>query len=260
MSEKILELVRDFNTLVKDAISGPNCIDPNVCHGDCCFIHIDVPRALAQFYINQDWASADDFKRGSTFSFEIKVDLEKLRCVFFSKEINGCSLHTTGMKPPQCWVYPTGLDPEKSVSKCKKADGWAIEDPESIKKAKIKLNEYVSLCRAEAQDENSPENIQKRLEAIPPESFDSISPSNIAGVEDTWDKFRVLIGEGYNLGARSFCSEIDCSFEYFECPKICQPLKNKLLKFLSETIPKFINSNGFKSQYTFLELKRSNIT
>ena len=255
MPKKILELVREFNYLVKDSISGPNCIDPNVCHGDCCFIHIDIPRVLAQHYIDQGWASKEDFRRGSTFSFEINVDLDKLRCVFFSKEINGCSLHITGMKTPQCWVYPTGLDPYKVNTSCKKADGWIINDPVSVKKSKIILEDYVSMCRKEAEEENSPESINQRLLALPVEKFNTITPSSIAGIEDDWDNFNILIGEGYNLGVRSFCSEVGCDIEYFECPVVCEPLKKKLLKFLSDNLSHFIQSNGFKSQYTLMELK-----
>ena len=256
MPKTILELVREFNYLVKDAISGPNCIDPNVCHGDCCFIHIDISKILAQHYIDKGWASKEDFRRGSTFSFEINVDLERLRCMFFSKEINGCSLHMTGMKTPQCWVYPTGLDPDKVNTSCKKADGWFINDPVSIKKAKGVLDDYVLLCRAEAIEENSPDMIMQRLQALPTEKFDTITPSSIAGVKDNWDNFDILIGEGYNLGVRSFCSEVGCDFEYFECPVVCEHLKKKLIKFLSEKLPLFIQSNGFKSEYTFMELKR----
>jgi len=255
MQKVILEQVREFNYLVKDSISGPNCIDLNVCHGDCCFIHIDIPRVLAQHYIDQGWASKEDFKRGSTFSFEINVDLEKLRCVFFSKEINGCALHLTGMKTPQCWVYPTGLDPDNVNTSCKKASGWFINDPISVKKAKGVLEDYVSLCRKEAEEENSPDSINQRLLALPIEKFDTLTPSSIAGIEDDWDNFNFLIGEGYNLGVRSFCSEVGCDFEYFECPVVCEPLKKKLLKFLSDNLSHFIQSNGFKSQYTFMELK-----
>ncbi|QEE16609.1 hypothetical protein DSAG12_02439 [Promethearchaeum syntrophicum] len=258
MPKDILELVRDFNYLVKDAISGPNCIDPKVCHGDCCFIHIDIPRILAQHYIEKGWASKEDFKRGSTFSFEINVDLDILKCVFFSKEVNGCSLHITGMKPPQCWVYPTGLDPDKVNTSCKKAGGWFINDSVSVRNAKNILSDYVSMCQAEAIEENSPDKINRRLQALSTEKFDTLTPSSIAGIEDDWDRFKILIGEGYNLGVRSFCSKIDCGIEYFECPVVCEPLKKKLLKFLSEKLSHFIQQNGFKSQYTFMELKGQN--
>ncbi len=256
MPKKILDLVREFNHLVKDSISGPNCIDPNVCHGDCCFIHIDIPKVLAQHYIDQGWASKEDFKRGSTFSFEINVDLNKLRCVFFSKAINGCSLHLTGMKCPPCWVYPTGLDPDNVNTSCKKADGWDINNPVGVRKAKYVLNDYVSLCREEAKEENSPDSINQRLLALSIEKFNTIKPSSIAGIEDSWDNFNILIGEGYNLGVRSFCSEIGCDLEYFECPVVCEPVKKKLLKFLSQNLSTFIKSNGFKSEYIFIELKK----
>ena len=96
----------------------------------------------------------------------------------------------------------------------------------------------------------------QRLQALPTEKFDTITPSSIAGVEDNWDNFNILIGEGYNLGVRSFCSEVGCDFEYFECPVVCEHLKKKLIKFLSEKLPDFIQLNGFREKYTFMELKR----
>ena len=61
--------------------------------------------------------------------------------------------------------------------------------------------------------------------------------------------------KGYNLGVRSFCSKVGCDFEYFECPVVCEHLKKKILQFLFEKLSPIIQSNGFKSQYTLMELK-----
>ena len=126
-STPILPLVKKFNTLVRDIIEGPDCTDPTVCHGDCCFVNMDVPFVLADHYVRHGWAEKTEFIRGSHFSFRVKMDLETSRCPFFDQQINGCAVHFTGMKIPQCWVYPTGLDPTEDVPDCcKQACGWKI--------------------------------------------------------------------------------------------------------------------------------------
>ena len=138
-----------------------------------------------------------------------------MRCVFYDPELNGCLLHNTGAKPPQCWVYPTGLDPETAKDTCKKAKGWRIIDPDAVKEAEEALQLYVSTSRQEAEEENSPEAIGKRLENLEKDEFEGIKPSAIAGVEDNWEKFNIFLGEGYNFGMRLICDPIDLWGELF---------------------------------------------
>jgi hypothetical protein len=64
------------------AIQGPNCIDEKICHGDCCHIHIDIPRILANYYIEHNLAIKENFIRGEIFSFNWQFDLKILN-VFF---------------------------------------------------------------------------------------------------------------------------------------------------------------------------------
>ncbi|MEJ2252257.1 MAG: hypothetical protein P8Y97_21665, partial [Candidatus Lokiarchaeota archaeon] len=49
----IIDLIEEFNSLMSSAISGPNCIDKDVCRGDCCSIEIDIPKVLAKRYIEE---------------------------------------------------------------------------------------------------------------------------------------------------------------------------------------------------------------
>ena len=252
--ERILQDVRDFNALVKSGIDGPNCIDPAVCDGNCCFIQIDIPRCLAELYVEKGWAKPSDFQRAATFSFEIRADLSTLRCVFFDKELNGCSIHMTGMKTPQCWVYPTGLDPGTAKSTCKKAEGWRITKPEEIRKANSILTEYVKKCKAEARDENSDKTIRKRLKNVLRNEFQNLPPRSVAGITDGWDEFHVLQGEGYNLGLRAFCRGTSCGQEYLTCAKMCENVIDQILGFLDETLPKYVQTVGFKKEYLFFEL------
>jgi len=108
-NENFWIILRRYNRLMKEAIDGPNCIDPNICHGDCCSIKIDVPKVLANEYIKNGWATKDDFIRSDVFSFHQRFDDISGKCFLFDKSLNGCSVHETGIKPPQCWIYPTNF-------------------------------------------------------------------------------------------------------------------------------------------------------
>lgn len=253
---EILSLCAEFNRLIRPAIDGPNCIDRKICDGNCCFIHIDVPKILAEEFIRTNMAKKEDFQRGDIFSFEINVDLKKLRCVFYDSKINGCSLHFTGIKPPQCWVYPTGLEPETAKETCKKAAGWKIINPDAVKKAKILLEKYVELAKQEGLEENSFEKIQERLKNPAFDaSFNNLKPSAIAGVQDAWDNFLVLIGEGFNLGMRQICTNVKCGKNYFECDKICESAKDAVKKVFLQKIPLCITKDGFRKDYILVELR-----
>ena len=46
---------------MSSAIEGPDCLE--VCSGDCCSIKINVPKVLADEYINRGYADKNDFIR-----------------------------------------------------------------------------------------------------------------------------------------------------------------------------------------------------
>ena len=80
-------LIKRYNELMKEAITGPNCIDPEICKGDCCSIKIDVSKILAEEYVKRGWANKEDFIRSDVFSFHLRFDEKKGKCflkvVFF---------------------------------------------------------------------------------------------------------------------------------------------------------------------------------
>jgi len=142
--DKFWAVVKEFNILMKSAIIGPDCLA--VCNGDCCSIKINVPKVLAKEYIKRGYASKKDFIRNDIFSFQLRFDDKTGKCFLFDKEIDGCSVHNSGIKPPQCWIYPTNFSmPDDKDIRCKKAGGWRIIDPEKAKKAEKLLKYYVFL-------------------------------------------------------------------------------------------------------------------
>ena len=254
MRNEILTLVEAFNEKVKDAITGPNCIDPSICLGDCCFVTIDIPRVLAEYYIKEGLATPSDFIRGTMFSFRIQVDLDRCKCVFFDPDLNGCSLHSSLMKTPQCWVYPTGLDPEDFETQCKRSRNWNISDPILAKDANEILKKYVELCKSEAIIENSEKNIIARLQKGFANIFLNFAPHQIAGVQDGWEEFQMLKGEGYSMSIKHFCSSIQCDQVFFSCSQVCTKAWQKIQDFLLQILPLYIQTEGFREEYSFVEL------
>lgn len=259
MELEILRLVKTFNEVIHTSITGPDCLDREICLGECCFIQIPIPKALASYYIQQGWAKKDDFKRGFEFSFVMTADLSSLRCVFFDKTLNGCSLHMTGYKAPQCWVYPTGLDTDSLNHTCKKATGWNAENAENLLEAKEILCSYVNICKEEALLENSSEQILVRLHSNELQKLPILSPYQIAGLQDSWDNFIVIKSDGYSMGMKHFCDKVQCSKSYFQCEKICSKAYTRFLSFYELYLSKYIKEYGFKQDYPIIEIKKVEI-
>jgi len=153
-SERFWKIVKIYNNLMREAIDGPNCTDLSICHGDCCSIKIDVPKILAEEYIRRGHATTDDFIRSNIFSLHLRFNDKTGKCFLFDKKINGCSVHGSGIKPPQCWIYPTNFSiPKNEEIRCKKVSGWKIVDKEKAEKAELLLKEYITFCENEANDE-----------------------------------------------------------------------------------------------------------
>ncbi len=253
------KLVRDFNILMNSAIKGPDCIDPNICKGDCCSIKIDVPKILAEEYIRRGYASKKDFIRGDVFSFKLRFDEKSAKCFLFDKSINGCSVHNSGIKPPQCWIYPTNFsNPNNNEINCKNCGGWKIIDDKKTKLAEDILAKYVFLCQLEARKELKGINI--RLGKIPlkeskikvnslVDRIKEVAPSHLGGFIDTWDKFDILSSEGLSLKLKKFCYQYnkDCYHlqnKFLDCKNICNLIAVKLIKLLNKTLFEFVKSNG----------------
>jgi len=253
------QVVEQYNNFMKSAIEGPNCTDPQICKGDCCSIKIDVPRVLAKEYIKRGYASVSDFIRSNVFSFQLRFNEKTGKCFLFDKEINGCLIHNSGIKPPQCWIYPTGfLNPEKKGISCKKIPGWRIKHPEKANKAEELLQKYIFLCKIEAKKEST--LIKKRLGALDSknaqinlrtlkEALNSIAPHNLGGFKDLWNHIGLLSAEGISLQMKKFCLFHNHTCYYLEdnfldCNSICEVVTDKLIEYLIENLYPYIKEKG----------------
>jgi len=254
-------IIREFNTLMKDAIEGPDCTNLDLCKGDCCSIKIDVPKVLAEEYINKSLATETDFIRSNIFSFHLRFDEQTGKCFFFDKQINGCKIHASGIKPPQCWIYPTNFSHPKNESiSCKKLPGWKIEDPEKTLEAENLFKNYVFLCQLEARKEYAnmfkrigikdgkdsyvlSNNLKKKIESVP--------PSSIGGFKDGWDHLEILSAEGLSFQMKKICVQIkpECNYlpdNYFECNNTCVMVSHEIIRFLQINMVTILKSQGLQ--------------
>lgn len=227
---------------MKDAVEGPDCTNPELCKGDCCSIKIDVPKILAREYIERSYATEADFVRSNLFSFHIKFDEKIGKCSLFDKMINGCKVHNSGIKPPQCWIYPTNFRNKQENIQCKKLPGWKIKDQAKASKAEDLLNYYLFLCKLEAKREIK--EIHKRILKNRRELFTRIKnypPSRIGGFQDGWSHLEILPAEGISLQMKKFCARYNstCKLlpDYFlECEKTCNLIANSLIENLVNNV------------------------
>ncbi|MBD3214801.1 MAG: hypothetical protein GF311_19475 [Candidatus Lokiarchaeota archaeon] len=252
----LLKLVKEYNVLMKCSISGPDCTDHTICEGDCCGIQIDVPKVLAEEYIKRGYATQDDFIRSNIFSFKLRFDDKKAKCFLFDPEINGCSIHHSGIKPPQCWIYPTKFCNRSENISCKITDGWKITNFKKTRRAKELLKRYNSFCLNEAEQEiqmidkrigNSLQSSKYRCNIIA--ELKGFKPSELGGFQDGWDQISPLPAEGFSLQLKKFCQKNpnQCEYmpeNYFECPYICKDIANSLICFFRTHIYQLIKKRG----------------
>ncbi|MHA2391994.1 MAG: YkgJ family cysteine cluster protein [Promethearchaeota archaeon] len=264
VNDKFWEVVKEFNTLMKSAIEGPNCL--KICNSDCCSIKIDVPKILAEEYIKQGYADKNDFVRSNVFSFKLKFDEKKGKCFLYNKEINGCLVHNSGIKPPQCFIYPTNFYiPNNEQVSCKKAEGWRIIDLQKTEEAKKILEYYLFLCQLEAKQEIK--KIKERVvHSVSGNCLKHIlkktSPSRISGFKDGWDCFKPLSSEGISLQLKKVCVRYNKSCEliphnFLDCISICDKVADALIKFLQQNLYHYVNKKGpdIDGQYIFNDLE-----
>lgn len=267
--EYFWSVIKKYNSLMKSSIIGPNCI--KICKGDCCSIKIDVPKVLAEEYIKRGYASDKDFIRSDIFSFQIRFDEKTGKCFLFDKELNGCSVHNSGIKPPQCWIYPTSFsNPEDKDISCKKASGWKIINQENTIQAENLLEIYNFLCQIEAKKELK--NVKRRIGKEQSEDskkhvlrlkeqLKELAPSQLGGFKDKWEFFNILLAEGMSLQLKKFCNKhnMQCNYHednFFECNNICDIIAEKLIEFLQANIYNYLKLKGpdRNGEYPFFKL------
>jgi len=227
----ILTVIQRYNDLMRDNTLGPDCVDPAKCRGDCCSIMIDVPRVLVELYLSQKWLAAENLRRGGPFAFRLGVSDSTAKCVFFNPRINGCGVHFTGFKPPQCWIYPIGFT--KGEKTCKKGYTWDIINAEKAREAEILLEDYKAFSIEEAREE------VPRLKAgwatlrlIIAGKMKTIPPSRFLGMTWGFEGLQPLDGAGFSLQIKAICTEVlpECQKHFMECPSMCERVVDTIIE------------------------------
>jgi len=262
VADKFWNVVKKYNTLMSSAIEGPDCL--NICHGDCCSIKIDIPKILAEKYIKKGFAKKRDFIRSDVFSFKLRFDEKKAKCFLFDTNINGCLVHNSGIKPPQCWIYPTNFsNPDNKEISCKKTNGWKIVDSYKSKEAEELLQYYIFLCKLEAKREVG--NVKKRLSNSISEktleiSLKNASPHEVSGFRDTWDCISILPAEGYSLQLKKYCQSTNLQCDFLKCSSVCDLVSIDLINFLQQNLDDYIKSPDYgpdtEGEYPIIKLKK----
>ncbi|MFO7796045.1 MAG: hypothetical protein R6W84_07830, partial [Promethearchaeia archaeon] len=139
--------------------------------------------------------------------------------------------------------------------KCKRTDGWRINDFKKTKKAESLLQKYNQLCFHEAKVEMDKvtERIENSLRASEKmniiNKLGSYKPSELGGFQDSWDSIILLPAEGISLQMKKFCLKKNpkCKFlpdNFLDCEYICKDVGIALIKFLRNNIYQVINTYG----------------
>lgn len=236
---------------MKEAISGPDCTNSVICKGDCCSIKIDVPKELAEEYVKLGHATINDFIRSNIFAFQLRFDENTGKCFLFDKKRNGCSVHHSGIKPPQCWIYPTNFNTQdNNPIRCRKVNGWDIIDQEKADRAEILFYRYNSLCQLEYKEELN--KIPERLKNSIPDlklNLKKIPPSQLGGFKDHWNSIGILSAEGFSLQMKKFCFSYkkSCKFlktNFMDCQFICRTIITQLIIYLQNHLFNLIKEEG----------------
>lgn len=258
------DIIKKFNKLMKNAIKGPDCTDPSICNGNCCGIQINVPKVLAKEYIVRGFATKEDFIRSNVYSFKLRFNHDTCRCFLFDPIINGCSIHHSGIKPPECWIYPTGFsNNNKTEFNCKKTNGWEIKNSKKLLKAEDLYEKYKFLCSLELRSEWK--KIHQRIiyskSTTLIKKLQEIKPSKLAGFQDAWNSIKPLSAEGYSLQLKNFCKKYNSNcklltFNFINCENICLKIAKKLITFLEENLLKYCKQIGMdeSGKYPFYKL------
>jgi Fe-S-cluster containining protein len=217
---------------------------------------IDIPRVLAELFVTQGWLQPCQLRRGGPFAFRLGVSPETAKCVFFSPQINGCRIHFTGFKPPQCWIYPTGFS--AGVKTCKKGYDWDIVDPQKARAAENLLEDYKAFSLEEVRHEielleasfaEEDQFLRNALASLPPRKF--------VGLSWGYSGLEVADAGGNSLQIKSTCEAVvpDCPRDFMECPHLCSPLVDTIIALYAQNLGRYYQNEESVELLQFRELR-----
>ncbi|MHA1730589.1 MAG: hypothetical protein ACTSU5_01530 [Promethearchaeota archaeon] len=256
---EVLDLVREFNDLMREGVVGPNCVAKGACDPvhNCCSIHIDVPRALVDLYLSRGELGEDQIIRRGPFGFELGVDPESIKCVLLDQSTGGCRLHSTGLKPPQCWIYPTGFDGGRKT--CKMGHAWDFPDDRARERARELFERYNEIASRQGSEEwrrvaawFDDERILRAFQA----TLTRTPPREVAGICLSFRTLEVLPSEGSSLSLKRFCDELrpNCDEVFLECPSTCSDVARAVVEYTRNRVKALVLAGSFRESFSFFDM------
>ncbi len=248
LSTPILDHINAINQLAREAISGTNCLDPQVCLGACCYSSQEITFTCAKTLIDSNRATKSDFIRSDTLAFRIRLKPETKRCSFFDPKLNGCTIFESNLRPAQCCVFPIRFDHE--VHHCRKNKSFFISQKAKSELEKL-MAKYIDLAREEAKYLESEECIAQRLNSTFKSAILLTPPKNVFGVKDLFDEYHPLIKPQISFAILECCNIDGCEKVYEQCEGVCVRVAALLIHDLTKALRKFIRNKGPKEEYYF---------
>ncbi len=254
-SQNILNLVKQINRNATALGEGPNCLDPSFCTAKCCYTSPDLPKTLVNHYIGENWATIDQFELSNTLEFRIKLNPGTKRCVFYDPKLNGCLIHTTDMKPPQCTLYPFNEQETKHI--CRNNYEFIFDTAEMNSLMRI-FDEYYDLAKNEFRENNTEAKIRTKLEAQILPILKTHKPSEIEGIREDASGFHIHSSLKLSYEGVEYCNAISCEYYYEDCPKVCNSFLDRVIEDLISIIFSRKNKHQITDEYRLRSLFREN--
>lgn len=226
IEKELVEICRQINQLALGTIKGPECIKLDICDAKCCKITPDIPMALVKEYIRLFCANKEDFTKSNTLVARIKLNPSTNRCIFYNQGLNGCSLHSLQLKPPQCVIYPVKLDNKEH--RCKKGFPHEVSD-EKLIQINALFDNFFRLAREEYSRLRKKENWICNFNDIFLEALKFTPPSKIVGFKDLLGEICTITSQNYALEVINYCNEHPCERVYEECQGVCDVVGRRIL-------------------------------
>ncbi len=239
-NSEILEVISKIHQICKFSLTGPDCVDRQICDGACCRTSPDIPPVLATRLVNLGLAQEEDFVPSDFLPFRVRITADTSRCALFDPGINGCKVHFTPLKPPQCWVYPLQLDdnfhtPHPShilytpniSHTCRKGYQFFV-DPQKLGGIRELLECYKDLTLDDVKKYQSHDSISRRVQSNLRPQLSDLSISSFLGVRVTVTGFKLLRSSGTNFLWADFCTLFKCETDYSCCRSPCPKIQDTI--------------------------------
>ena len=231
--QNILDLIQLINSRARTLTKGPDCLDPRMCNAKCCYTTPDLPKTLVDHYIQKKWMTINQCELSNTMEYRLKLNSETRRCTFYDLHLNGCLIHATEMKPPQCTLYPFKERESKHICRNQQEFFFDKTQMPSLMQA---FDTYFNLAEQEFKENASPTNIRKKLQQEILPTLKTHKPTEIEGMQENTAGFHVHFSTNRSYEGLDYCDSIPCDNYYEDCPRVCNTFVDQVIEDLITSV------------------------